>query len=145
MILKNVMPLQTLLEIGVNAFAARLLIESFETMPKKIKTKLDDEVSIIFDKTVIILKTIKESEGEKEKSKVEFYFDMCPCVNIGVFRILKNSDDQKVTMQNTLTGETIDIDVIDLEMNLMYFFDKKNVNNTFKGNKNDLSSKETQS
>ncbi|MFA5235080.1 MAG: hypothetical protein WC390_11835 [Sulfurimonas sp.] len=54
-----------LLEIGVNAFAARLLIESFETMPKGIKTKFQDEVSTIWGDTVIIIKTIKESEESK--------------------------------------------------------------------------------
>ncbi len=59
----NIVAMQALLDIGLNAFAAELLIESYESMPKEIKERLPEVLTFRINNSEISLKSINEKEG----------------------------------------------------------------------------------
>lgn len=56
----NIVEMQALLDIGLNAFAAELLSESYDSMPEEIRSKLPEELTFRVNNTVITLKKAKE-------------------------------------------------------------------------------------
>lgn len=56
----NIVAMQALIDIGLNAFAAELLSESYDSMPEEIKSKLPEALTFRINNCEITLKTVKD-------------------------------------------------------------------------------------